>query len=156
MFQVSVVHLANYQHSTYIRWWGCSTGSHLLDLVGGEETCEMHAGQVHHGAGLCSQRMPLCSLSWTLTFKFDHYAVFLAHYVFLVWYLKCRLVNRKDFFKFIIKGLGSNVLHLWRRANSGRLKVGPTLLVSTMTAETGRGAPTRRRVSVIFFPILRF
>ena len=50
------------------------------------------------------------TLPYTNTFKFNHYTVSLAHHMIIMWFLKCRMTNRKDFVKFIVKGLGSNVL----------------------------------------------
>ena len=49
-------------------------------------------------------------LPYTNTFKFNHYTVSLAHHMIIMWFLKCRMTIRKDFVKFIVKGLGSNVL----------------------------------------------
>ena len=57
------------------------------------------------------------TLPYTNPFKFNHYTVSLAHHVIIMWFLKCRLVNRKDFVKFIIKGLGSNVLQPFEEGN---------------------------------------
>ncbi|XP_039291005.1 LOW QUALITY PROTEIN: tuberin [Nilaparvata lugens] len=50
------------------------------------------------------------SLPYTNPFKYNHYTVSLAHHVIAVWFLKCRLPFRRDFVKFIIKGLRANVL----------------------------------------------
>ena len=50
------------------------------------------------------------TLPYTNPFKFNHYTVSLAHHVIIMWFLKCRLANRKGFVKFIVKGLGANVL----------------------------------------------
>ena len=50
------------------------------------------------------------TLPYTNPFKFNHYTVSLAHHVIIMWFLKCRLANRKAFVKFIVRGLGANVL----------------------------------------------
>ena len=50
------------------------------------------------------------TLPYTNPFKFNHYTVSLAHHVIIMWFLKCRLANRKGFVKFIVRGLGANVL----------------------------------------------
>jgi len=57
------------------------------------------------------------TLPYTNPFKFNHYTVSLAHHVIIMWFLKCRLANRKEFVKFIIKGLGSNVLQPFEEGN---------------------------------------
>ena len=44
------------------------------------------------------------TLPYTNPFKFNHYTVSLAHHVIIMWFLKCRLNNRRDFVKFIVKG----------------------------------------------------
>ena len=49
-------------------------------------------------------------LPYTNTFKLNHHTVSLAHHMIIMWFLKCRVTNRKDFVKFIVKDLGSNVL----------------------------------------------
>ena len=49
-------------------------------------------------------------LPYTNPYKYNHYTVSLAHHVIAVWFLKCRLPFRRDFVKFITKGLKSNVL----------------------------------------------
>ncbi|CAA9997539.1 unnamed protein product [Nesidiocoris tenuis] len=50
------------------------------------------------------------SLPYTNPFKYHHYTVSLAHHVIASWFLKCRLPFRKDFVKFITRGLKSNIL----------------------------------------------
>jgi len=50
------------------------------------------------------------TLPYTNPFKFNHYIVTLAHHVIIMWFLKCRLTGRRDFVKFIAKGLSSNVV----------------------------------------------
>ncbi|CAG9863119.1 unnamed protein product [Phyllotreta striolata] len=50
------------------------------------------------------------ALPYTNPFKYDHYTVSLAHHVIAVWFLKCRLTFRKDFVRFITKGLQTNLL----------------------------------------------
>ncbi|XP_057659730.1 tuberin [Diorhabda carinulata] len=50
------------------------------------------------------------SLPYTNAFRYDHYTVSLAHHVIAVWFLKCRLSLRRDFVKFITKGLQTHVL----------------------------------------------
>ncbi|XP_073996859.1 TSC complex subunit tuberin isoform X2 [Rhodnius prolixus] len=50
------------------------------------------------------------SLPYTNHFKYNHYTVSLAHHVIAAWFLKCRLPFRRDFVKFIIKGLKANML----------------------------------------------
>ena len=57
------------------------------------------------------------TLPYTNPFKFNHYTVSLAHHVIIMWFLKCRLANRKDFVKFIIKGLNSNILQPFEEGN---------------------------------------
>ena len=57
------------------------------------------------------------TLPYTNPFKFNHYTVSLAHHVIIMWFLKCRLNNRREFVKFIIKGLGSNVLQPFEEGN---------------------------------------
>ena len=57
------------------------------------------------------------TLPYTNPFKFNHYTVSLAHHVIIMWFLKCRLSNRRDFVKFIVKGLGSNVLQPFEEGN---------------------------------------
>ena len=37
------------------------------------------------------------TLPYTNPFKFNHYTVSLAHHVIIMWFLKCRLTQRKDF-----------------------------------------------------------
>ena len=49
------------------------------------------------------------TLSYTNPFKFNHFTVSLARHVVIMWSLKLRLVNRKDFVKLFIEGLSSNV-----------------------------------------------
>ncbi|XP_072397243.1 tuberin [Diabrotica undecimpunctata] len=58
------------------------------------------------------------SLPYTNPFKYDQYTVALAHHVIAVWFLKCRLSFRKDFVKFIIKGLQTNILHPFEETKS--------------------------------------
>jgi len=67
------------------------------------------------------------TLPYTNPFKFNHYTVSLAHHVIIMWFLKCRLANRKDFVKFIIKGLGSNVLQPFEEGNFRKLETGANL-----------------------------
>lgn len=50
------------------------------------------------------------SLPYTNAFRYDHYTVSLAHHVIAVWFLKCRLSLRRDFVKYITKGLQTHVL----------------------------------------------
>ena len=57
------------------------------------------------------------TLPYTNPFKFNHYTVSLAHHVIIMWFLKCRLANRKDFVKFILKGLNSNILQPFEEGN---------------------------------------
>ena len=52
----------------------------------------------------------------TNPFKFNHFTIFLAHHVIIIWFLKCRQVNRKEW------------IYLGRP-------------VSTRTAVSGRGTP---------------
>ncbi|XP_014675180.1 PREDICTED: tuberin-like [Priapulus caudatus] len=42
--------------------------------------------------------------------KFSHYTASLAHQVIALWFIKCRIIFRKDFVRFITKGLKANVL----------------------------------------------
>lgn len=49
------------------------------------------------------------ALPYTNPFKFNQYIVALAHHVIAMWFLKCRIPFRKDFAKFISKGLSSNI-----------------------------------------------
>jgi len=59
------------------------------------------------------------ALPYTNPFKFDAYTVALAHHVIVMWFLKCRLVYRQGFVKFIINGLNNNVLmHLENNSTS--------------------------------------
>ena len=37
------------------------------------------------------------TLPYTNPFKFNHYTVSLARHVIIMWFLKCRLTQRKDF-----------------------------------------------------------
>jgi len=67
------------------------------------------------------------TLPYTNPFKFNHYTVSLAHHVIIMWFLKCRLSNRKDFVKFIVKGLGSNVLQPFEEGNFRKVDSGPSL-----------------------------
>ena len=57
------------------------------------------------------------TLPYTNPFKFNHYTVSLAHHVIIMWFLKCRLSSRRDFVKFIVKGLSSNVLQPFEEGN---------------------------------------
>uniref|UniRef100_A0A4W3IMJ5 Tuberin n=1 Tax=Callorhinchus milii TaxID=7868 RepID=A0A4W3IMJ5_CALMI len=50
------------------------------------------------------------SLPYTNPFKFNQYIVSLAHHVIAMWFIRCRLVFRKDFVRYITKGLRSNAL----------------------------------------------
>uniref|UniRef100_A0AAU7B8N1 Tuberin n=1 Tax=Pyrrhocoris apterus TaxID=37000 RepID=A0AAU7B8N1_PYRAP len=50
------------------------------------------------------------SLPYTNPFKYNHYTVSLAHHVIAAWFLKCRLPFRKDFVKFILNGLKTNII----------------------------------------------
>ncbi|KAJ1527617.1 hypothetical protein ONE63_007580 [Megalurothrips usitatus] len=52
------------------------------------------------------------SLPFSNPFKYNHFIVSLAHHVIAVWFLKCRLPFRRDFVKFITKGLKANVSQL--------------------------------------------
>ncbi|CAL1267369.1 unnamed protein product [Larinioides sclopetarius] len=49
------------------------------------------------------------ALPYTNPFKFNQYTVALAHHVLSMWFLKCRIPFRRDFAKFIAKGLRSNL-----------------------------------------------
>ncbi|XP_050296204.1 tuberin isoform X2 [Anthonomus grandis grandis] len=49
------------------------------------------------------------ALPFSNPFKFNHYIVSLAHHVIAVWFLKCRLTFRRDFVRFIINGLKTNL-----------------------------------------------
>jgi len=57
------------------------------------------------------------TLPYTNPFKFNHYTVSLAHHVIIMWFLKCRLASRRDFVKFIVKGLEGNVLQPFEEGN---------------------------------------
>ena len=57
------------------------------------------------------------TLPYTNPFKFNHYIVSLAHHVIIMWFLKCRLTSRREFVKFIAKGLNSNVLKPFEEGN---------------------------------------
>ncbi|KAI1307708.1 Tuberin [Halotydeus destructor] len=48
-------------------------------------------------------------LPYTNSFHFDEYTIALAHRVIAMWFLKCRLFWRKQFAKFIRKGLEQNI-----------------------------------------------
>ncbi|XP_044253656.1 tuberin [Tribolium madens] len=50
------------------------------------------------------------ALPYTNPFKYDNYIVSLAYHVISVWFLKCRLPFRRDFVKFIVSGLQTNVM----------------------------------------------
>ncbi|XP_077979844.1 tuberin-like [Glandiceps talaboti] len=50
------------------------------------------------------------ALPYTNPFKFSLYVVSLAHHVIAMWFIKCRLPFRRDFVRFISKGLKSNAL----------------------------------------------
>jgi len=67
------------------------------------------------------------TLPYTNPFKFNHYTVSLAHHVIIMWFLKCRLGHRKDFVKFIIKGLSSNVLQPFEEGNFRKVDSGSSL-----------------------------
>jgi len=67
------------------------------------------------------------TLPYTNPFKFNHYTVSLAHHVIIMWFLKCRLSQRKDFVKFIIKGLNSNVLQPFEEGNFRKVDSGTSL-----------------------------
>lgn len=47
-------------------------------------------------------------LPYTKPTKYNHYIVSLAHHVIAVWFLKCRLPLRRNFAKYITKGLKAN------------------------------------------------
>lgn len=49
------------------------------------------------------------ALPYTNPFKFNQYTVALAHHVIAMWFLKCRIPFRKEFAKFITKGLRNNI-----------------------------------------------
>lgn len=49
------------------------------------------------------------ALPYTNPFRYNHYVVSLAHHVIAVWFLKCRLTFRRDFVRFIINGLKTNL-----------------------------------------------
>jgi len=57
------------------------------------------------------------TLPYTNPFKFNHYIVTLAHHVIIMWFLKCRLTGRRDFVKFISKGLSSNIVKPFEEGN---------------------------------------
>ena len=67
------------------------------------------------------------TLPYTNPFKCNHYTVSVAHHVIIMWFLKCRLATRKDFVKFIIKGLGSNVLQPFEEGNLRKVESGSSL-----------------------------
>ncbi|TRY86200.1 hypothetical protein DNTS_030238 [Danionella cerebrum] len=50
------------------------------------------------------------SLPYTNPSKFNQYIVSLAHHVIAMWFIRCRLLFRKDFVQYITKGLRSNAL----------------------------------------------
>jgi len=74
------------------------------------------------------------TLPYTNPFKFDHYTVSLAHHVIIMWFLKCRLASRKDFIKFIVKGLEGNALQPFEEGNFRKRD-----LSSLNEDSTGRG-----------------
>lgn len=59
------------------------------------------------------------SLPYTNPFKYNHYTVSLAHHVIAAWFLKCRLPFRRDFVKFIITGLKTNIFLCFEDLHSG-------------------------------------
>ncbi|GAB6025853.1 hypothetical protein CHUAL_011832 [Chamberlinius hualienensis] len=50
------------------------------------------------------------AMPYTNPFKFHHFTVSLAHHVIAMWFIKCRITYRRDFVRFIVKGLKNNVL----------------------------------------------
>ncbi|XP_037940239.1 tuberin [Teleopsis dalmanni] len=48
------------------------------------------------------------SLPYTKPYKYDHYAVSLAHHVIAGWFVKCKLELRKNFVHYIISSIQSN------------------------------------------------
>ncbi|XP_063917194.1 tuberin isoform X2 [Zophobas morio] len=61
------------------------------------------------------------ALPYTNPFKYDNYIVSLAYHVISVWFLKCRLPFRKDFVKFIVSGLQTNVMVPFQELNQFKL-----------------------------------
>ena len=94
------------------------------------------------------------TLPYTNPFKFNHYTVSLAHHVIIMWFLKCRLATRKDFVKFIIKGLGSNVLQPFEEGNFRKVESGSSLASLNQDSSNRQRSSslkeetTSRRVSV--------
>lgn len=50
------------------------------------------------------------ALSYTDPQRFPHFAVYLAHHVIAMWFVKCRVAYRRQFVSYIIQGLKSNAL----------------------------------------------
>ncbi|RZC31903.1 tuberin [Asbolus verrucosus] len=63
------------------------------------------------------------ALPYTNPFKYDHYVVSLAYHVISVWFLKCRLPFRRDFVKFIVSGLQTNVMVPFQELNQFKLSL---------------------------------
>ena len=88
------------------------------------------------------------TLPYTNPFKFNHYTVSLAHHVIIMWFLKCRLNNRRDFVRFIVKGLGSNILQPFEEGNFRKERVNEDSSTRTRLARSGSdttASATQRR-----------
>ncbi|XP_064594447.1 tuberin-like isoform X2 [Liolophura sinensis] len=73
------------------------------------------------------------ALPYTNPFKFSHYTVSLAHHVIAMWFIRCRLPFRKEFVKFIHKGLRANVLLKFQENSNSNLQ-----LLNEDSSERGR------------------
>ena len=88
------------------------------------------------------------TLPYTNPFKFNHYTVSLAHHVIIMWFLKCRLNNRRDFVRFIVKGLGSNILQPFEEGNFRKERVNEDSSTRTRLGRSGSdttASATQRR-----------
>ncbi|XP_011497969.1 PREDICTED: tuberin [Ceratosolen solmsi marchali] len=63
-------------------------------------------------------------LPYTKPTKYNHYTVSLAHHVIAVWFLKCRLPFRRNFAKYITKGLKTNAKMLLEEGNISKPDIG--------------------------------
>jgi len=101
------------------------------------------------------------TLPYTNPFKFNHYTVSLAHHVIIMWFLKCRLSSRKDFVKFIVKGLEGNVLQPFEEGNFRKAELAAmnqdssSRLRSSSLVEESKPIRTRHMTGVTSRPQLK-
>ncbi|XP_070579524.1 tuberin-like [Ptychodera flava] len=80
------------------------------------------------------------ALPYTNPFKFSLYVVSLAHHVIAMWFIKCRLPFRRDFVRFITKGLKANALQLFDSKEPVFMKPEMKLKRSSSLTEKSRGS----------------